>query len=266
MLDLVVVADRQTPEAQQPGICSFDDPSAPIAAETASILIQMLPMRTMGDNQLDAATLQPLPQGATVVAAIGDNAGGLLLRTSRARTAHGYRGERRFREVALGEIGRRKVHSERNTRAVDQYHELRPLTLACVADASAPFFAGANVPSRKASLQSSWARPSNSLRKARQRDNQTSWRSHSPSRRQHVVGLGKCSGKSRHRAPVRSTQRMPSKHPRSGARGRPPRRWRLGFGSSGATFAHCASVSIDCRINSPPSEMMDNHYNTTVRF
>jgi hypothetical protein len=140
-------------------------------------------------------------------------------------------------------VGRRKVHSERNTRAVDQYHELCALTLACEADAGAPFVAGAQVASRKASLQSSWPRPSSSLRKARHSVSHTSCRCHSASRRQHVAGLGYRDGRSPQRAPVRNTQRMPSRQPRSSARGRPPFGYRRGFGNSGAIRAHCASVS-----------------------
>jgi hypothetical protein len=140
-------------------------------------------------------------------------------------------------------MGRCQVDAERKTRAVDQYHKLCPLTLACAADASAPFFAGAKVPSRNASLQSTWPRSSNSPRKVRQRVSQRSACSHSASRRQQVAGLGYRSGRSRQRAPVRKTQRMPSKQARSSARGRPPRGLRLARGNSGAIFAHWASVT-----------------------
>ncbi len=130
--------------------------------------------------------------------------------SARARAGHRYLGERLFRQLRLGAIGRRKVHAERNTLAVDQDHTFRPLTLACFADARAPFFAGAKVPSKNASLQSSWCASSRSFRNARQSESHTSARSHSPSRRQHVAYAGYRSGMSRHRAPLRSTQRMPS--------------------------------------------------------
>jgi hypothetical protein len=140
-------------------------------------------------------------------------------------------------------IGSRKVHSERNTRAVDQYHELCALTFACEADAGAPFFAGAKVASRKASLQSSWPRRSSSLKNARHIVSQTSCRCHSPSRRQQVTGLGYRAGRSRQRAPVRRIQRIPSRQLRSSARGRPPSGLGRYRGNNGAIFAHCASVS-----------------------
>lgn len=140
-------------------------------------------------------------------------------------------------------MGSRKVHAERNTRAVDQYHELCALTFACEADAGAPFFAGAKVASRKASLQSSCPWRSRSLKNARQIVSHTSCRSHVASRRQHVTPLPYRAGTSRQRAPVRSTQRIPSRHARSSTRGRPPWGYRLGFGNSGAIRAHSASVS-----------------------
>jgi hypothetical protein len=68
------------------------------------------------------------------------------------------------------------------------------------------------------------------------------------SRRQHVDGLGYSAGKSRQRAPVFSTQRMPSMTPRWLAQGRPPR-WDRGIGGrSGSILAHCASVKRTLRL------------------
>ncbi len=79
-------------------------------------------------------------------------------------------------------------------------------------------------------------------------------RSHVPSssqrfnRRQHVDGLGYSAGRSRHRAPVFSTQRMPSTTARWLAQGRPPRGERGGRGRSGSMWAHCASVNRTPRL------------------
>ena len=77
-------------------------------------------------------------------------------------------------------------------------------------------------------------------------------RSHVPSssqrfsRRQHVEGLGYSAGRSRQRAPVFSTHRMPSID-RAVARPKADRRARLrGIrGRSGSILAHCASVRSD---------------------
>jgi len=192
-------------------------------------------------DEIDAAIFHSLPQRVPVVAAIGDDALGIFARTT-SPSRNGYLVEGRFGEAGLGGTGRRKVHSERNTLAVDQYHELCPLTFACFSDAGPPFFAGAKVPSMKASLQSSCAASSSCARNARHSPSHTSLRSHSPRRRQHVVELGYSLGRSFQRAPVRRTQRIPSKHSRLSAGGRPPRLPGFHFGRCGSILAHCLSV------------------------
>jgi hypothetical protein len=93
-----------------------------------------------------------------------------------------------------------------------------------------PFFSGAKLPSRKLSLQSNLPRRSSSERKARQILSHTPRCSHCRSLRQHVLALGYSLGKSRHRAPVLSTHRMPSS----------TRRLRS-LGKSGSSLAHCSS-------------------------
>jgi hypothetical protein len=243
VFELVFISRDETAEVVQPRVGAFNNPAPAVAAQATAILIPVLAILQMRDDQVDAAPLETLPEFPAVICAIRHDALRLLFRSARSRARDRYLGERGFREVALGEIGRRKVHSERNTLAVDQYHKLCPLTLACFADASAPFFAGAKVPSMKASLQSSCFASSRSLRNARHNESQTSARSHSPSRRQHVAYAGYRSGRSFHRAPVRSTQRIPSIHARSSARGRPPLGFALGVGSTREIRAHWASDS-----------------------
>jgi hypothetical protein len=72
--------------------------------------------------------------------------------------------------------------------------------------------------------------------------------SHILSRRQHVDPSGYSCGRSRHLAPVRKTQRMPSRHARLEAQGRPrPSLRRFGCGNNGAKTAHCSSLSNTCR-------------------
>lgn len=197
----------------------------------------------MRRDEVDAARLHARPQRARVVAAIRDDARGLHRRATPPGTGDGDRRKRGLGEPGLGVIGSQKVHTERKTLAVDQYHELCPLTRAGLADARPPFVAGMKVPSRNASLQSSCRRSSNSARKARQIVSHTSARSHALNRRQHVAGLGYSRGRSRHRAPVRRIQRIPSKHARSGTRGRPPLGFARCMGSNGAIRAHCSSVN-----------------------
>jgi hypothetical protein len=131
---------------------------------------------------------------------------------------------------------------------VDQYHPLRSLAALGFADGSAPFLAGAKLPSRKASSHRSNPSPSNAPSSVRQASSQTSCSSHCFNRRQHVAGEGYLSGRNRQAAPVHNTHRMPSRQSRFDAQGRPRlSRRRLGSGSSGSIRVHCASVNSSNR-------------------
>jgi hypothetical protein len=108
--------------------------------------------------------------------------------------------------------------------------------------------AGAKLPSRKLSLQYKCPRSSSSERKARHIRSQIPWASQSCSRFQHTLGLTpKSRGRSRHRAPERRIQRIPSSTTRLGLGGRPRLR-RLGRGSRGSIFSHCASLTNGSRM------------------
>jgi len=188
--------------------------------------------------------MQAFPERITVVAFVCNEPSRIFSRPTAALSRHGdgVQGlvdQRHFR------WGRRvQVVSQRNTLAVDHHHPLRALAPAGGADTTAPFFAGAKLPSMKASDQFNWPRSSNSARRARHAFNQTSCSSQSLSRRQQVEGLGYVLGRSAQGAPVRGIQRMPSKTLRLSLHGRPPRRDTFGFGKSGSIFFHCASVSF----------------------
>jgi hypothetical protein len=136
-----------------------------------------------------------------------------------------------------------KVVSQRKTLAVDHHHPLRPLAPLGFADACAPFWAGAKLPSRNASLHCNCWRSFNSARNARQIVSQTPCSSQSRSRRQQVDGEGNSAGKSCQRAPLRSIHKIPSSTARWSLGGRPPRGRGRCRGSNGWIFSHCASVS-----------------------
>jgi len=240
-----VVAHHQSAEVAEPGDGAFHRPPPLIAPQRPAVLRRGLAtIPAMRDDQLDAAPGQLLPQRVTVVAAVGDEAFRLLPRTAWPMLpSYADRGECRLRQPDLRRGSRVKVVSQRNTRAVDHHHPLRPLAPLGFADSAAPFFAGAKLPSRNASLHFNCWRSFNSPRNARQISSQTSCSSQSRSRRQQVEGDGNSSGKSCQRAPLRRIHKMPSSTLRSSARGRPPR-GRLGrFGSKGWIFSHWASVS-----------------------
>jgi hypothetical protein len=155
--------------------------------------------------------------------------------------------------------GRGNGHSQRNTSAIRHNHELGALTPLGFPDFWAPFFAETNVPSIKHSLQSIWPRLSSLRIKVRHIFSQTPCSSHIFNRLQQVLGLGYFSGRSFHLAPVRRTQRIPSKTKRLFCQGRP---LLFNFGSNGSISFHCFSVKYIARLIGliPPMNLLSaNH-------
>src|SRR5271157_1041188 len=196
----MLMTNQQPAKLAEPGVGSFHDPAALITPQFAPIFVApfliVLPVRR---DQFNASLLQPLPQRVRIVAAVGDHAFRLL---SRAALRSGYAdfGERGFRKLNFARRGTFQPNSQRKTLTVDQYHPLRALAPLGFTDGSAPFFAGAKLPSRKVS--SHFNRPSSSSApsSARHASSQTPSSSHCFSRRQQVEGEGNSSGKNRHAA------------------------------------------------------------------
>jgi hypothetical protein len=132
---------------------------------------------------------------------------------------------------------------QRKSVAVGEEHDLAAFAAFRVADAGAPFFARANVPSASASSQSISPRSSSTCRRVDQISANSPDRLHSRSRRQQVDGEGNSFGKSCHRAPLRSNQRMPSRHRRGEHGGRPPKGLGTCSGKYPAITFHCSSDS-----------------------
>jgi len=245
----VVVAHDQTPKISQPGKGAFDFPTTAVSTQHTAILgrglASVLAVRT---DQLDAASMQSLSQGIAVVGPVGDESSRFGLGAAPAGTRYAH-----LQECALhqGHFRRRRsvqVVSQRNTLAVDHHHPLRALAPLGFSDAVAPFLAEAKLPSMKLSLQSSWLRRSNSARNCRHTLSQTSCSSHRRKRRQHVAGLTpKSGGRSRQRAPVLSTQRMPSITARLSFHGRPALEYR---GRRSSSLVHWESDNMGFAIPS----------------
>src|SRR2546428_11645695 len=254
-----VVSDDQASEVSQPSVGALHYPSPSVTPQGSTVLRRrpnaVLFVRA---DELDPATLQTLSQRIAVVRFVGDHPHRLLPRTARMMTPSYADGrERRFREFDFRRGCRVKVVSQRKTAAVDHHHPLCPLAPLGFPDSCAPFFAGAKLPSRNDSLHFNCWRSFNSLRNARQMFSQTPCSSQSRSRRQHVEGCGNFSGKSCQRAPLRRIQRIPSNTRRFSIHGRPPWRCLGGWGSKGAIFCHCASVSNGPdRAIGPPSALL----------
>jgi hypothetical protein len=75
------MTNEQSSELAEPGVGSFDDPAAFVAAQLAAIFIAPVPAAaSVGHDQLDAAFLQPLAQWVRVIGAISDHPFRLLPR------------------------------------------------------------------------------------------------------------------------------------------------------------------------------------------
>jgi len=242
------VTDQQPTEAAEPREGPLDDPAMPIASQPPPIFKRARgAVRSIGGNKNDPPSSEPLSQGVTVVAAVADQAAGLAPRRAASDARHPNRVQRRLDERDFRRGGRGDMYSHRNTLAVDHHHPLRALAPLRCPDVGAPFFADANEPSMNVFSHRSRPRASRWPRKARHIRSHVPSSSHARSRRQQVDPLGYPSGRSRHRAPVLSTHKIPSTTSRCGTRGRPPRCERVSRGRCGSIFAHCASVNRTLR-------------------
>lgn len=239
------MAHQQSPAPAQPGEGPLHDPAAAIAPKLATILmgrVRVILLRR--DDRFDPALCQLRPQPVAVVAAVQHQPVRLRSRPPRPmRAPYLDRGDRLLEELRLARTGRVQVCSQRSTLAIDQKHPLGALALLGGSDSGAPFFAGAKLPSPKHSSQRTFSASFKSARNPRHRASKVPSSSHCRRRRQQVVELPYFLGSAFHGAPVHRIHRMPSKHLRGSAGGRPPRGLRLRRGSCGAIRAHCASLS-----------------------
>ena len=242
------MANKQSAELTEPSVGSFDDPSALVTPELATVFkAPELAVLTVRDDEVNAPLGQSFPQRIGVISAIGDYAFRPRSRTTFRSRDFDF-GERGFRKRNFSRRGTFQPNSQRNTFTVSQYHPLCAFTTLGFTDCFAPFLAAAKLPSRKASSHFSKPFSSNAPSSVRQALSQTPVSSHCFNRRQQVEGEGYSSGRKCHAAPVRSIHRMPSRQLRFGAGGRPrPSLRRFASGNSGPSNSHCSSVNSFCR-------------------
>src|SRR5271166_524503 len=215
------MTNQQSTELAKPGIGSLHNPAANVTPQLTSILVApLLVVLPVGRNQVDASFLESLSQRVRIVAAVSDYPLRLLSRSA-FRAGDADFGQRGFRKRNFCRRGTFQPNSQRKTLTVDQYHPLRPLATLGFTDGGAPFLAGAKLPSKKVSSHRSRPSSSSAPSRVRHASSQTSSSSHRCSRRQQVDGEGNSSGKKRHAAPVCRIHKIPSKHARFGAGGRP---------------------------------------------
>ena len=244
----MLMTNQQSAKLAKPCMGSLDNPAANVAPQFASIFVApLLVVLPVGRNEFDAAFLESLSQRVRIVSAISDYPLWLLSRPAFRAGDADFR-QRGFRQLNFTGGGTFQPNSQRKTLTVDQYHPLRPLAPLGFTDGGAPFLAGAKLPSKKVSSHLSRPSSSSAPSRVRHASNQTPSSSHCCSRRQQVEGEGNSCGRNRHAAPVCRIHKMPSKHARFGAGGR-PRLSRRCFngGNSGSIRSHCSSVNSFCR-------------------
>jgi hypothetical protein len=203
---------------------------------------------SMRRQQIDTPFPESLAQGIAVVRFVSDYSFGPSPRSARPRFGDFDLLEGLFGEPDLCWRSRVGMASQRKTLAIDHHHALCSLSPFGLSDRWTPFFAGKKLASMNDSSQSRTPLASNSERKALHISLRTSASYHCFRRRQHVEGCGYLSGRSFHRAPVLSIQRIPSKTKRSSALGRPPFGRGGGLGMRGWIFFHCSSVRYTTRL------------------
>jgi len=254
-LNMALIADYQASKIAQPSKRAFNFPSFLVSSKLPAVLLftfrAIAPIR---NNQIYFQLLTALSKRVAVISFVTDKSFGALFRSASTATRNVDCIESFFGKFYFRRRCRGKEASQRNTLAVDHHHPFRSFAFFGFADASAPFFAGAKLPSIKASSQSSSPSASSMDRNLRHISSHTPWSSHRRNRLQHVAGLGYRSGKSCHRAPVRKIQSMPSKTWRLSMAGRPPFGLVFGSGSSGFNSFHCSSFMnrVYSAIGSPP--------------
>ena len=136
------------------------------------------------------------------------------------------------------------VYGERNTSSVCHCHDLGALAALCFTNGTTPFFAGANVPSIKASRKSSFPRSFKSSASTISKASKAPCFRHRWNHLWQVWYGGYLSGKSFQGAPVLKIQSMPFKTiRRSLLTGLPRSRASLGaLHSKGAMRSHCSLV------------------------
>jgi hypothetical protein len=235
-MSVIFVAGDESSEVVEPTNRPFDFPATTVASQFTPILQgSCFAILAMGRYQLNSPPCQPLTQRIAV--------GGAIVEQSFGESPQDTLGQERLNECHFVRSGIGDEGPEGQATAIDEHHDLGAFAAFGLADQFAPFFAEENVPSAIASLRLGrpWrARVCNSLDQALVQMPATV---HFWKRRQQVGYEGKWEGRSFQRAPLRSTQRIPSTQRRGSRTGRPFWPVRGVCGNRSAINRHCSSVS-----------------------
>jgi hypothetical protein len=121
------MTNEESAELSQPGVCAFDGPASFAAPELSAVLVSpVLAALAVGNDEVDAALLQPFPQRIGVVGAIGDHTFWPLPRTA-FRSGDADLGEHGFRKRNVSRRGAFQPNSQWKTLAACMgRHRLAP--------------------------------------------------------------------------------------------------------------------------------------------
>lgn len=234
---MIFVADDKSAEVLKPGKQAFDFPATFVSTQRSAVLGgRFAAIASMRSNHLHAAFFgQPAIQVVAVIGLVADHSHRQVVEETsvQGRIDKGY-----FVGASAA-----CVNGERKTLSVCKPHDFGAFAAFGLANASAPFFAGAKVPSMNPSLRSMPPRSRRSSAKAVRILSNTPNRTHLWNRRWHVLRGGYRWGKSFHGAPVRRIHRIPLSTARESCGGRPDRPGRaFGSGMNSAIRCHCSFV------------------------
>lgn len=235
---MIIVPNQQPPEIAQPGKEALNFPSPAVTTESPPVLSRrFLAGQPMRSNQFHSPVFQAVVQRIGVISLVANQPSRFGLH--KASFHSGFHKGRFVRGSA------RYATGDRKTRAVCHCHELRAFAPLGLSHAEPPFFADTNVPSIKHSDKSNPPRSLRSSARTLKTRFNTPDRIHCWNLRWQVWYGRNSFGKSCQAAPVRKTQRIPSKTSRFSFQGRPrPSGLRDGGGINGPIFSHCSSVSF----------------------
>ena len=231
-----LIPSYKSPKVVKPADGPLDFPSTLVSSECSTVLSgRFFAIRFVRSDELNASFLQTKPQRIAI--------GGLVVNQLTRSTVNRSISEQRLDEINFMGTGTFNHVAARRAVAVNQQHDFGALTAFGLAYTKAPFFADENVPSAIDSSRSIWPWRSSLLTNRAHAFLNRPSSVHWFNRRQQVGYDGKCDGKSRQRAPVRSIQAMASKQSRDDARGRPPNGDGGGSSNKSEIKPHCSSVS-----------------------
>ena len=240
---MIFITNNNTTEVLEPGKQPLHLPSLLIPSQRSTVLRNRLfPVIFMRGDHFNSAFLgQAIIQLVAVIRSVANYFSRYMLKKTRIQCIID---QRYFMRLSTG-----CVNGERNTKSVCEAHDFGAFALFGFAHTSAPFFAGAKVPSINPSLRSIPPRSCKSLANAVRIFSKTPDSIHSWNRRWQVLRGGYRSGRSIQGAPVRKIHRIPLRMFRGSCGGRPDWPGRaLGLGIKSLIRFHCSFVrSIDLK-------------------